>query len=390
MQALPAPASTRSRPWPICPIAARRPSTSWRATGRNSRRRPTAAGDRARASRRADRRPRAFRPRRPVARAAPRGARRTRGEDVRRHGLRLSLRPRAAAPLDRVPGRRGQSRSQLLRLARLRGAPGELRRDRQGRRAGAALVSARARPDAGRPRFGADLMVGIDVRVPDAVAGDARAGGEPAGADEPPRRPPADEVRRRAWRAVGRLGIGVQCARSGAHLSVLELRRPRPGAQARTQRRRRRRSLRDGAGGDGGSAGRGAEFLPSCCSRRPWPIWLVRGSGLHAGAPSRRRAGGDRPRLHGAPPRDDPGRDRQRAARRRHARPLSRRADHPSDGALAAGTNPARRRGCPPPSRGGERRPPTSASSFRRCCAGSIPRTTRFPARTCSRTAGTP
>ena len=64
----------------------------------------------------------------------------------------------------------------LLRPARLRGAPGELRRDRQGRRAGAALVPARARPDAGRPRLGADLVVGIDVRVPDAVAGDARAG----------------------------------------------------------------------------------------------------------------------------------------------------------------------------------------------------------------------
>ena len=138
--------------------------------------------------------PRALGPRRPGVASTPRGAAPAGDEDVRRHGVRVSLRPRAAAPLDRLVGRRGQSRSQLLRPAGLRGAPGELRRDRQGRRAGAPLVSARARPDAGRPRFGADLVVGLDVRVPDAGAGDARAGREPAGADEPPRRPPSDQA----------------------------------------------------------------------------------------------------------------------------------------------------------------------------------------------------
>ena len=40
----------------------------------------------------------------------------------------------------------------------------------------------------------------------------------------------------RTGSALGRLGIGVQCARSGSHLSVLELRGARPGAQARAQR----------------------------------------------------------------------------------------------------------------------------------------------------------
>ena len=73
--------------------------------------------------------------------------------------------------------RRRRARPELLRPARLRGAAGELRRHRQGRRPGAALVPARPRRHAGRRRRGADLLVGLDVRVSDAVAGHARAGG---------------------------------------------------------------------------------------------------------------------------------------------------------------------------------------------------------------------
>ena len=260
------PCSTRSRPWPICRIAARRPSLIL-APSRADVAAQTDASDGAlaRADALVDALERSARAARSLERrlAALARARARTMFDAMEFGFLFD--PGAAAPLDRLPGRRGQSRSQLLRPARLRGAPGELRRDRQGRRAGAALVPARARPDAGRPRLGADLVVGIDVRVPDAVAGDARAGGQPAGADQPPGRPPADRVRRRARRALGRLGIGVQRARSGAHLSVLELRRSRPGPQARAQRGRRRRALRDGAGGDGGSAGRGA------ATSRVWP-----------------------------------------------------------------------------------------------------------------------
>ena len=54
---------------------------------------------------------------------------------------------------------RGQPRSELLRPARVRGAAGELRRDRQGRRPGAALVPPRARRDV-RVRHGAALSRG--------------------------------------------------------------------------------------------------------------------------------------------------------------------------------------------------------------------------------------
>ena len=106
--------------------------------------------------------------------------------DGRRDGLRLPARPGAQAAVDRLPRSRRHARPELLRPARLRSAPGELLRDRQGRCPDAALVPPRARRHAGRTRRGADLLVGIDVRVPDAVAGDARAGRQPARADEPP------------------------------------------------------------------------------------------------------------------------------------------------------------------------------------------------------------
>ena len=80
---------------------------------------------------------------------------------------------------------RRQPRPQLLRPARVGGAARELRGDRQGRRAGPPLVPAGPRGDAGRARRGADLVVGIDVRISDAVAGHARAGRQPARADQP-------------------------------------------------------------------------------------------------------------------------------------------------------------------------------------------------------------
>ena len=279
------------------------------------------------------------------------------GDQARRlvggDGLRLPLRPRAAAALDRLPDRRRHARPELLRPAGLRGAARELRRDRQGRRAGAALVPPRARAHAGRSRLGADLVVGIDVRVPDAVAGDARAGGEPARADQPPGRATAPEVRRRARRALGRLRVGLQRARSRAHLPVLQLRRARPRLEARARRRRGHRALRDGARGDGGSGSRRAELRASRRRRRPRPLRLVRGARLHAVATARGRAGRDRARLHGAPPGHDRGRDRQRAPRRRDARPLPRRADDPGDRAAAPGADAARCRRRAPARRGG-------------------------------------
>ena len=50
--------------------------------------------------------------------------------------------------------------------------------------------------DAGRAWRGADLLVGLDVRVSDAVARHAGAGRQPARADQPPDRAPPDRLRR--------------------------------------------------------------------------------------------------------------------------------------------------------------------------------------------------
>ncbi len=88
----------------------------------------------------------------------------------------------------------GSARPQLLRPARLRGAAGELYGHRQGRCAGAPLVPAGPRGDAGRARRGAGVLVGLDVRVPDAVAGHARADRQPARADQPADRAPPDRA----------------------------------------------------------------------------------------------------------------------------------------------------------------------------------------------------
>src|SRR5208337_2078398 len=204
---------------------------------------------------------------------------------------------RTPTPFDWLPRHGRQSRFELLRPAWFGGAAGEFRRNREGRNSRASLVPARARDDAGRSRLGADFVVGLDVRVPDAVAGDARAGGQPARADQSAGGAPPDKVRRRAWNTVGRLGVRVQRARPRVHLSILELRRAGTRAQAWAERECCNRTLRDGAGRNGRSAGSGAELLAAAGRRRTWPLRLVRGAGLHAVARSRGRERRDRARI---------------------------------------------------------------------------------------------
>ena len=76
---------------------------------------------------------------------------------------------------DRLSRRRGHARPELLRSARVGSAAGELHGHRQGRRSGPALVPPWPRRTPVAQRRGADLLVGVDVRIPDAVAGHARA-----------------------------------------------------------------------------------------------------------------------------------------------------------------------------------------------------------------------
>ena len=78
---------------------------------------------------------------------------------VRGDRVRVPVRPDPEAVLDRVPGGRRLARSQLLRPARVGGPDHELPRDRQGRRAGRALVPPRSSPDARGPGLGARLVV---------------------------------------------------------------------------------------------------------------------------------------------------------------------------------------------------------------------------------------
>src|SRR5690606_25185560 len=115
----------------------------------------------------------------------------------------------------------------------------------EGRRRDPTLVPAGTIGDTHRRGIGAGLLVRLDVRVPDAAAGDARAGREPAGADKPPGRRAPTGLRAGAWHSLGRLGIGVQRPRSRAHLSVLELRNPGPGPEARSRGQPGDRALRD-------------------------------------------------------------------------------------------------------------------------------------------------
>ena len=65
-----------------------------------------------------------------------------------------------------------------------------------------AVVPPRPRHDAGRRRRGTGVLVGLDVRIPDAIAGHAGADRKPARPDQPAGGAPPDRVRRR--RAVSR------------------------------------------------------------------------------------------------------------------------------------------------------------------------------------------
>ena len=291
---------------------------------------------------------------------------------------------------DRLPRGQRRARSQLLRPAGVRGAPGELRRDREGRRAADALVPPGTRDDAGRSRLRPRVVVGIDVRVPDAGAGDACARRQPPRPDVPPRRPSPDPVRLRTRRPVGHLGIGVQRPRPRPHLSVLELRRSRARPRARPQRRPRRGTLCHGAGRDDGRIRGGAEPRAAHRGRRTRSLWLLRGARLHHEPRAGRRDDGAGPRLHGPPPGHDRGRPAERAARRSDAPALSRRAHRAGERPPAPGAHAAGRRRHPPTGRRGEGGAPRPRFRAARATSDPFTRTVRSRTPTSSRTGDMP
>ena len=106
-------------------------------------------------------------------------------------------------------------------------------------------------------------------------------------------------------------------------------------------------------------------------------------------APPGGRTGGRGARLHGAPSGHDAGRARQRAARRRDARALPRRAHRSGHRAAAAGARPAGRRGRSSPGRRGRgagARPRVRRAGLSPVHLASRPDST---ARTCSPTGAT-
>jgi cyclic beta-1,2-glucan synthetase len=103
------------------------------------------------------------------------GAHRRRGRSLcGGDGLPLPLRPGHQALHHRLQHHHAPARPRELRPARLRGAAGELRGDRQGRGAPGALVPLGAHHHLGARRGGPGLVERLDVRVPDADPRDAR------------------------------------------------------------------------------------------------------------------------------------------------------------------------------------------------------------------------
>ena len=86
-----------------------------------------------------------------------------------RSGLRLPLRPRTSPAGHRLQRRRSPPRRQLLRSARVGGAPGQLRRDRAGQAAPGALVQSGPAPHHVGGQAGAPVVERLDVRVPHAA-----------------------------------------------------------------------------------------------------------------------------------------------------------------------------------------------------------------------------
>ena len=102
-----------------------------------------------------------------------------------------------------------------------------------------------------RRRAGAAVVERLDVRVPDAAAGDAELRGHAARPDLRGAVERQIALRPPARRALGHLRVRLQHHRRAAQLPVPRVRRAGPRAQARPRRGPGRRALRDDDGADG-------------------------------------------------------------------------------------------------------------------------------------------
>ncbi len=139
----------------------------------------------------------------------------------------------------------------------------------------------------GGQRLGADLVVRLDVRIPDAVAGHARAGRQPARTDQPSRGATADGLWARARHTVGHFGVGIQRPRYRIHLPVLEFRRAGLGLKRGLAENRVIAPYATGLAAMIDPARRAAELCGPRDKGRVGPLRFLRGARFHACAPAR-------------------------------------------------------------------------------------------------------
>ena len=125
-------------------------------------------------------------------------------------GLRLPVRSGPRFVVDRLQRQRPPPRSVVLRPARLGGAAGEFHPHRPGPVAAGPLVCPGPAVDHPRWRDGVVVVERLDVRVPDAAAGDADLRAHAARSDLPGGRGPPDRIRPPARRAVGHFRVVLQ------------------------------------------------------------------------------------------------------------------------------------------------------------------------------------
>ena len=286
--------------------------------------------------------------------------------------LRFSVPPQAAPVPHRLPRGRAAAGFRLLRPAGLGVAADEPAGHRQGRRAGQPLGVSGAAVLCRWCRRRLALVVGLDVRVPDAHAGARRALRQRAARRLPHSDARADRIRRGAGRALGNFRVGLRRERPHAGLPVRAAGRAPARSAPHPARRTGDRAVRHRAGGADRTAPRLPQFFGAAGTGAARTLRLHRGARLLAGASLRHRRVHPSPHLHGAPPGHEHRGAGQRVARRRgaalgHGQPVDRSgvvaaararaargvdAVHAGVGPAASGTAAARTR---PAARGAAR-----------------------------------
>ena len=281
-------------------------------------------------------------------------------DTLRRHGLWPALRPAAAADAHRHRHRQRQVVGELLRPAGKRGTADVVLRRGAGRRAARALARPVARAGAEGPLPRLRVVVGVDVRVPDAGAVSA-AGARFAAVGEREVLPLRAAAARASGAAMGRVGERVLRARQRAELSLQGARLCGAGPAAGHGQRARALAVQQLSRAGGGAARGDAQPAQTRGARAAGAARIFRRARLHPRAHGRRRT--DRALRDGAPPGHEPAGGVQRAVQRPGAAVVLRRPRHARARDLAVRAAAAGRAGAATAGRGAGRKdaPPRPA-----------------------------